>query len=54
MSIKGTQAQDAFMSVVETAAKLGVNALDYLHDRITKKYLMPSLAEILQFKSLSF
>lgn len=54
MSVKGTQAQDAFMSVVETAAKLGVNALEYLHDRITKKYLMPSLAETLRIKTLAF
>ncbi len=54
MSVKGTQAQDAFMSVVETAAKLGVNALEYLHDRITKKYLLPSLAETLRIKTLAF
>jgi len=47
MSVKGTRAQDAFMSVVETAAKLGVNALDYLYDRITKKYQMPSLADLI-------
>lgn len=54
MSAKGTQAQDAFMSVVETAAKLGINALDYLYDRITKKYQMPSLAELIKLKTLSF
>lgn len=47
MSVKGTRAQDAFMSVIETAAKLGVNALDYLYDRITKKYQMPSLADLI-------
>ena len=47
MSVKGTRAQDAFMSVVETAAKLGINALDYLYDRITKKYQMPSLASLI-------
>ena len=47
MSVKGTRAQDAFMSVVETAAKLGVNALDYLYDRITQKYQMPSLANLI-------
>lgn len=47
MSVKGTRAQDAFMSVVETAAKLRVNALDYLYDRITKKYQMPSLADLI-------
>ena len=51
MSAKGTRAQDAFMSVVETAAKLGVNALDYLHDRITGAYLMPALADILRIKT---
>jgi len=51
MSAQGTKSQDAFMSVVETAAKLGVNALDYLHDRITGKYLMPSLAELLVLKT---
>ncbi len=51
MSAIGTKSQDAFMSVVETAAKLGVNALDYLHDRITKKYFMPSLAELLRLKT---
>lgn len=54
MSVKGTLAQDAFMSVIETAAKLGVNALEYLQDRITKKYLMPSLAEILKLQTLTF
>jgi len=47
MSAKGTRAQDAFMSVVETAAKLGINTLDYLYDRITKKYQMPSLANLI-------
>lgn len=51
MSAQGTRSQDAFMSVVETAAKLGVNALDYLYDRITKKYLMPSLADLIKFKT---
>jgi len=51
MSAQGTKSQDAFMSVVETAAKLGVNALDYLNDRITKKYLMPSLAQLIYLKT---
>lgn len=51
ISAQGTKAQDAFMSVVETAAKLGVNALDYLYDRITNKYLMPSLAQVIKLKT---
>lgn len=54
MSVKGTQAQDAFMSVVETAAKLGVNALDYLYDRITKKNQMISLADLIRFNTPTF
>lgn len=52
MSVMGTKAQDAFMSVVETAAKLGVNALDYLYDRITNKYQMQSLAELIKLNTL--
>jgi len=51
MSSKGTHAQDAFMSVVETAAKLGVNALDYLFDRITNKFQMTSLAELIRLNT---
>ena len=47
ISDKGTQAQDAFMSVVETAAKLGINAFDYLYDRITKQFKRTSLAELI-------
>jgi len=51
MSAKGTAAQDAFMSVVETAAKLGVNALDYLYDRLSGNYSMPALAELISIKT---
>jgi len=51
MSIKGTQAQDAFMSVVETAIKLGVNAFDYLLDRLTHKNQMTSLADLIKLKT---
>ena len=51
MSVHGTAAQDAFMSVVETAAKLGVNALDYLYDRLSAKYSMTPLADLIIFKT---
>ncbi|MCB9347970.1 MAG: hypothetical protein H6573_10735 [Lewinellaceae bacterium] len=44
----GTKVRDAFMSIVETAAKLGVNAMDYIADRITQKYLMPHLATLVR------
>jgi len=51
MSIKGTRAQDAFMSVVETAIKLGVNAFEYLLDRVTHKNQMTSLADLIKLKT---
>jgi len=49
MSVKGTTAQDAFMSVVETANKLGVNAFEYLLDRLRRTYQMTSLADLIRF-----
>ena len=51
MSDLGTAAQDAFMSVVETAIKLGVNVFDYLYDRLSNKNLMPSLADLIIAKA---
>lgn len=51
MSAQGTAAQDAFMSVVETAAKLGVNALDYLYDRLSGNYSMPPIADLIIIKT---
>jgi hypothetical protein len=45
---KGTQAKDTFMTIVETAKKHGVNVYHYLYDRITKKYEMPSLANLIK------
>ena len=46
-SPKGTKVRDAFMSLVETAQKLGVSALDYINDRVRKNYKMPSLASLI-------
>ena len=46
-SKKGTEAKDAFLTVVQTAKKLGVNIYDYMSDRISKKFNMPSLAELI-------
>lgn len=33
------------MTIVETAAKLGVNAMDYIKDRLSGQLKMPSLAD---------
>jgi len=43
----GTQLRDAFMSIIETAIKLGISPFDFIHDRITKQYKMPSLATVI-------
>jgi len=44
----GTELRDAFLSIIETAQKLGVSAYQYINDRITQQYNMPSLANIIR------
>ena len=44
---KGTDAKDTFATIVKTARKLGVNVYDYIRDRVSKKFNMQSLAEII-------
>ena len=44
---KGTEVKDTFATIVKTARKLKVNVMDYLHDRVTKKFVMPSLASLI-------
>lgn len=51
MSQKGTEAKDTFMTLVETAKKHGVNVYHYFYDRITQKYDMPSLANLIKGES---
>ena len=43
---KGTEAKDTFMTIVSTAKKLGVNAFQYIRDRIGKNFDMPSLSSL--------
>jgi uncharacterized protein YdcH (DUF465 family) len=45
-SEKGTRVRDAFLTIIETANKLGVSAIHYISDRISKRYEMPSLASL--------
>lgn len=47
----GTKIKDTFMTITETAKKLGVRAYDYIHDRVSDRYQLPSLAEIISQKS---
>ncbi len=47
----GTKAEDTFMTLVQTAKKLGVSAYDYIYDRVSGKFELPSLAQLIREKS---
>ncbi len=47
----GTKAKDTFMSIVQTAKKLGVCTYEYIHDRVSGKFELPSLAQLIREKS---
>jgi len=42
------------MTLVATAKKLGVSFYDNVFDRIAEVYAMPSLAELVQQRSLTY
>lgn len=44
---EGTQSWETFFTIMDTSRKLGVNFRDYLYDRISKLYKMPSLASLI-------
>jgi hypothetical protein len=44
----GVAAWDTFMTLAETAKKLGVNFYAYIHDRVSGAYCMPSLAHLIR------
>jgi len=46
-SDKGTKIKDTFMTINQTAKKLGVSFYDYVYDRVTGKFELPSLAELI-------
>jgi len=50
---EGTDAKDAMMTTVETAKKLLVNPFKYIFDRISKKFEMPFLANLIRAKCTS-
>jgi len=52
MSEDGTQANDTFLTLVRTARKLGVNPYEYIYDRVSKRFRLPSLADLIKEKSL--
>ena len=48
---EGTKANDTFMTIVQTAKKLGVSAYQYICDRVGGTFEMPSLAQLIREKS---
>lgn len=50
MTQDGTKASDTFMTIVQTAKKLGVSVFGYIGDRVSKSFKMPSLAEMIRAK----
>lgn len=44
---KGTRSKDTFATIVQTAKKLSVNVYDYIYDRKSRSYKMPSLANLI-------
>ena len=50
---EGTRANDTFMTIVQTAKKLRVSAYDYIFDRVSNAFKMPSLAKLIREKSTS-
>jgi regulator of replication initiation timing len=48
---EGTKAADTIRTIVQTAKKLSVNAYEYIFDRVSKRFKLPSLAEIIRRKS---
>lgn len=49
-SAAGTKIKDTFMSINQTAKKLGVSFYDYVYDRVSGHFNMPSLAEVISQK----
>ena len=47
-SVRGARAMDIFTTLVQTSKKLGVSAYEYLRDRLSRRFQMPSLAQSIQ------
>ena len=52
-SNEGTKIKDTFMTINQTAKKLGVSFYDYVYDRVSGQYKLPSLADFIAQKALA-
>lgn len=50
-SEEGTKIKDTFLTINQTAKKLGVSFYEYVYDRVAGKFEMPSLADLITQKS---
>lgn len=48
MSKEGTKIKDTFMTLSQTAKKLGVRTYDYIRDRVSGELKLPSLAQLIR------
>ncbi len=51
MTAAGTKACDTMTSIVRTAKKLGVRAFQYIRDRVSRSFQLPSLAELIRARA---
>jgi len=51
MSEDGTKIKDTFMTISQTAKKLGVRTYDFIRDRVSGELKLPSLAQLIHEKS---
>ncbi len=51
MSEDGTKIKDTFMTISQTAKKLGVRTYDYIRDRVSGELKLPSIAQLIREKS---
>ena len=52
MSKNGTKIKDTFMTISQTAKKLEVRTYDYIRDRVSGEFKLPSLAQMIEEKWL--
>jgi hypothetical protein len=52
ISDAGTTAKDAFLTITQTAKKLGVNAFNYINDRVSRNFNMPALSDLIIEKAM--
>ena len=50
-SEEGTKIKDTFMTISQTAQKLGIRTYEYIRDRVSGEFKLPSLAQLIEEKA---